>query len=347
MNKTVIIRRKLLILAACLVAGTAIAATSYFRRPPLNDRWLQFDAPIHDFGSVIPGETLRHDFQFKNTSRETLRILDVSTSCGCTAAEMSQRVFESGETGTVSVTFRLPPHPDPVSHSVTVVSNDPSSPETRLIIVADPEWPVATTPEAIHFPPIPEGSLLERRLEVFTPSGKSFQVTEIKSTTPSIQIRELERVDRRRLYEVEVKIEKPGGFREWIEIHTDVAGRELIRIPIDGTVGALEKVSPSRLILGQRTPVEAVTRRLVITDAALAEVHAVTVDKPQSWSILNWTMNSPKSIELRLQVPGSDGYHSCTVEVSFAGGATLLIPVSCIVKQQDGGVEDLKVKVGD
>ncbi|MFO1044302.1 MAG: DUF1573 domain-containing protein [Planctomycetaceae bacterium] len=331
-------RNSVLVVAVCLVAGTALLAVmSRPHRQTMN--WLQFEVQSHDFGSVIPGEVLRHDFPFKNVGPEILRISDISTSCGCTAADLPQRVYEPGESGKITVTFRLPPHPDPVAHSVTLISNDPLSPEKRLIVTADPEWPVAATPEAIHFPPTPEGSVLERRLEVFTPSGRSFDVMDIKATSKNIQVHERERVDRRRLYDIEVKLDRPGIFQEWIEIHTDAAGRELIRIPIDGTVGASERLIPSRIILGQRSPAEVVSRRLVITDSSLGDVRAVTMSNAEAWPMIEWSSAPPNVVNLRLQVPQSVGYQSGSVDMEFTNGSSMSIPISCIIQRSAADVQ--------
>jgi hypothetical protein len=44
-------------------------------------------------------------FVFKNEGDKAVKILEVSSSCGCTTALPSKRVFESGESGEISATF--------------------------------------------------------------------------------------------------------------------------------------------------------------------------------------------------------------------------------------------------
>jgi hypothetical protein len=47
----------------------------------------------------------RADFVFTNTSAQTVRIRQVATSCGCTAAQVEKKEIAPGESGTVRVVF--------------------------------------------------------------------------------------------------------------------------------------------------------------------------------------------------------------------------------------------------
>ena len=59
----------------------------------------------YDFGHAQTGEILVNTFYFKNTGKSDLIISDVSTSCGCTVSDYTDRPIRSGEEGTVSLTF--------------------------------------------------------------------------------------------------------------------------------------------------------------------------------------------------------------------------------------------------
>jgi len=67
--------------------------------------WAQrmFSELEHDFGTVASGSDARHQITVKNLYKEQIRIVNVGTTCGCTAAKPSQDVLETGETAYIEV----------------------------------------------------------------------------------------------------------------------------------------------------------------------------------------------------------------------------------------------------
>ena len=47
---------------------------------------ISFDARSYNFGKVIQGAMIRHEFVVSNAGDQTLRITDVHPGCGCTTA---------------------------------------------------------------------------------------------------------------------------------------------------------------------------------------------------------------------------------------------------------------------
>jgi hypothetical protein len=66
---------------------------------------MEFTELVHDFGTVIEGETVIYSFKFRNTGNTDLVISNVSASCGCTASKYTKEAVPPGEEGIVSVTF--------------------------------------------------------------------------------------------------------------------------------------------------------------------------------------------------------------------------------------------------
>jgi len=54
---------------------------------------------------VREGETAKGSFLLRNTGEETLTIVEVATSCGCTAAEPQNKVLAPGEFTSLSITI--------------------------------------------------------------------------------------------------------------------------------------------------------------------------------------------------------------------------------------------------
>ena len=55
-----------------------------------NEPQIRFQATEFDFGNVIQKEKVEHKFQFTNTGKKDLYILDTETSCGCTVPYYSK-----------------------------------------------------------------------------------------------------------------------------------------------------------------------------------------------------------------------------------------------------------------
>jgi hypothetical protein len=99
----------------------------------MEDRW--------DFGKIKEGDIVKHYFEFRNSGGSGLFIKDVRTSCGCTAANVSEREIAPGKKGKIKVIFDSKGFSEKVDVSINVESNDPAGPLKQLIISADVEGP--------------------------------------------------------------------------------------------------------------------------------------------------------------------------------------------------------------
>src|SRR5262245_52891898 len=84
---------------------------------------IQFQESSFDFGTVEQGSAVKHVFKFKNVGSDTLRIEQVKTSCGCTAAE-SSKIIPPRQDGQIAVTYNTGSALGKASKTVFVYSND-------------------------------------------------------------------------------------------------------------------------------------------------------------------------------------------------------------------------------
>jgi len=64
-----------------------------------------FEEKRHDFGFLTQGKKVEHIFRFKNNGDVHLIIHDTKTSCGCTAAVLSEKAIAPGSVGEILVRF--------------------------------------------------------------------------------------------------------------------------------------------------------------------------------------------------------------------------------------------------
>lgn len=98
---------------------------------------IHFSETQHDFGEVQEGKTVEYDFSFDNSGNSTLKIGDIKTSCGCTAALINKKDLAPGEKGTLNVKLNTANRNGKMSRTITISSNDPINPKKVLTVYAD------------------------------------------------------------------------------------------------------------------------------------------------------------------------------------------------------------------
>jgi len=102
--------------ALLVLLSIAVAATA----API----IEVDNADYDFGKLAGASAVTHGFIITNTGDAPLSILDVRTSCGCTATALSQSELAPGEFVELEVTVDLASFSGHVSQAIYVSSND-------------------------------------------------------------------------------------------------------------------------------------------------------------------------------------------------------------------------------
>ena len=98
---------------------------------------LYFPEMEHDFGKVKEGDVVNYEFKFQNKGSLPLTIKDIKTSCGCTAAVVSEKNIDPGKSGTIKVGLDTENRQGRMSRTITVISNDYNEPNKIITIFAD------------------------------------------------------------------------------------------------------------------------------------------------------------------------------------------------------------------
>jgi len=99
----------------------------------------EFKETSRNFGQIKQGEVVSHEFTFRNSGNAVLVVKNVSTSCGCAAALVSQKEIPPGREGKLKVTFDSRGYAGKVIKYVYFESNDPDNPRQELSITAEVE----------------------------------------------------------------------------------------------------------------------------------------------------------------------------------------------------------------
>ena len=98
---------------------------------------IYFPETQYDFGEVKEGDIVTHTFNFINQGDAILNIGDIKTSCGCTAALVSNKQIAPGKNGTIKVDLNTKNRQGRMSRTITISSNDPEEPNKVITILAD------------------------------------------------------------------------------------------------------------------------------------------------------------------------------------------------------------------
>lgn len=125
------------LLVPALTAGVP-GATAAQGKPALNQGpMIHFDERAWDFG-VIPQRTeVTHSFRFANAGTAPLRIFQVDTDCGCTAALSADSTLAPGRASSIEVKFSSGNFEGRQQKIVMVRTNDPAEPRIDLVVTAE------------------------------------------------------------------------------------------------------------------------------------------------------------------------------------------------------------------
>lgn len=102
---------------------------------------ISFDRVSHNFGTIPQfGGKVETTFIVKNKGTETLEIGEITTSCSCTSASISQTSIKAGGSAILTVIFDPNFHEEPIDvfkRTVFVPTNDPNRPEAEVSIQVD------------------------------------------------------------------------------------------------------------------------------------------------------------------------------------------------------------------
>ena len=120
-------------LVLVLAAGAAVAAAA---KPKI-----AFPADSKSFGKIKQGEQATYEFVVRNDGDGPLTIKNVETSCGCTAALVSENTLAPGKSGKIKVVFNSLGYSGEVAKYIFVDSDDPATPRAQLKISASVDVP--------------------------------------------------------------------------------------------------------------------------------------------------------------------------------------------------------------
>lgn len=84
---------------------------------------ITFAEQSYDFGTVVEGPQVTHDFKIKNEGKEPLVLSNVRASCGCTVPTWPKEPILPGKESVISATYNTSGRPGHFNKTITIESN--------------------------------------------------------------------------------------------------------------------------------------------------------------------------------------------------------------------------------
>lgn len=115
--------------AADTAAHTETAAVASPDAPVMS-----FESGMYNFGKIVHGEKVHHEYKFTNTGKTPLIITNATATCGCTIPEPPKEPIKPGASGVIKVEFNSEGKMGMQDKIITITSNgNPSTSELHLI----------------------------------------------------------------------------------------------------------------------------------------------------------------------------------------------------------------------
>ena len=148
-----------------------------------------FENPNFDFGKSYKGDKVEHVYKFENRGKATLEIKKVKPSCGCTAAVLSNSTVLPGEAGEIKATFNTGSYQGKVKKTISVLSNDPNTPNHKLTISGEVIEEISFKPKNINFGSFRADNQSDKtvKFSVKSQSGPDFKIVKVTSSKPFVE----------------------------------------------------------------------------------------------------------------------------------------------------------------
>lgn len=241
---------------ALLAAGMGILAPAGWAAPIIMS-----PEPVFDFGERDSEEKVSHDFIVKNTGDEPLQITDVKTTCGCTVAKPEVNTLAPGAETKVGVTFNLKGKQGPQDKKITVLTNDPATPQYFLELKGTALALIMMEPNMLNFGRIADNEPHSLSTTIKTnKEGYTFELKEVTVEGAVPVQTAVETITPGKEYKITATTNPnlmPGSISGGITIATSEPTRPTMQVKVYGHVMGALTVQPNFIRLQTSSDPEA------------------------------------------------------------------------------------------
>jgi hypothetical protein len=195
-----------------------------------------------DMGELVRGQKGDRIITIKNTGNDTLRIMNVHATCGCTAALLTNEKTNLGpeDTAQVSISFNSQGQNGKVFKTVTIASNDTSNPQVTIQFTANVIAALGIDREMLSFSRIILDSTYNEIITLTNPSkDRGLKILSTTTTVEGMKVSLLKNAlmpGEQTQMQIKYRPPKPGVLTGVIDIMTDHPIQSAMQIKVLATV---------------------------------------------------------------------------------------------------------------
>ena len=314
--------------ATAQTTGTADASLDR-----LNWAEKMFEERSHDFGTVARGAEVRHQLTLTNPYEETVRLVSINKTCGCTNARADFAELATGETGHIEIAMDtvkfMGVKESKVQITLSFAGGSPTLVEVPIrslirsdVVIQDP----AGSTGSADFGAIAVGVGAEKTLTVDYAGRGDWQITDVNSGNRHVDasVREVARTAGTVSYELVVAL-KPdapeGAIRDRLILKTNDPATTDVPVLVEATIEPDIKITPEQVAFGSLRPGQKKTVSVVIRGRQPFQIQEVASEKMDCFAVrLDSAARKPVHVvPLTIDVPDMTGDIDETFEVIVAG----------------------------
>jgi hypothetical protein len=233
----------------------------------VNNPEIFFENSNFDFGKSYKGDKVEHVYKFENHGKGTLEIKKVKPSCGCTAAVLSNNTILPGEAGEIKATFNTRSYSGKVKKTISVLSNDPNTPNHKLTISGEVIEEISFKPKNINFGSFRADNQSDKtvRVSVKSQSGHDFKIVKVTPSKPFVETSATE--NQKGEYTITATLKdhhKMGRFSGKIFLETNSTKQPKASIIFYGVVEGDITINQRRIYYGTVPEGRGITKKLFV-----------------------------------------------------------------------------------
>jgi hypothetical protein len=258
---------------------------------------LTLTEPVKDYGTVPKGDKLDWAFEVKNTGNADLQIIAAKPGCGCTVADFD-KVIKPGQTGKVTAHVDTTAFAGPIAKSITLETNDPSSPTAQLTLHAVVKPFVEAYPAGFVRYNLLQGEAATQSVTLYSEEDEPFQITNVEAPSDWVKVAYKKIEDPAQFaqgvgkpgqaqYKVDITVGGPdaklGPIADKIKISTNSKHQPDYFVSVTGVVRPTFRVDPVGVNFGEVSASDsAATRTVLLHSNNLQNPDAFVVTKAES-----------------------------------------------------------------
>jgi hypothetical protein len=286
-----------------------------------------FSQEKQDFGLVARASDVRHRIEVKNPYAETVHILKVDTTCGCTAGTPSTKTIRTHEKAYVEVvmnTWKFQGHKN--SNVDVTLQYEGGQPVTvRIPIHAEIRQDIVVNPGLINFGTVASGEESVKRIAVkLARPGLKLTEARVGKGFLKTEISERSRSAGEAVYEVAVKIDPnapQGQIADRVWLMTNDRQAPYVPVAVNAVVEPDIVVATPTVSVGQLTPGAKKTHRVVLRGLKPFQIEEVRAESGADMFDVA-VPSEPKKVHvlsLDVKAPNRPGQFSEEFVVNVAG----------------------------